>query len=355
MGTPDFAAASLHLLGDSMLENGFLNLTAPGDLSLFIPIFTFAWLTALREHELFSGSKIPYLRHRERILQAIPRFLARPTDEGLFLPPPDPPGRKTWNFCEWSSGLDGEDNPEDGENPTAFYNLYLVEALRAIADLEGDDHLRETAEALGRRTERFFWREEEGCYATRPGDARRHCHIQHLLLALRLVPPERRGRVLASAASPQMIPATFSSYLYLIRALVACGQIAELDGILRRDFDAMTLAGATSFWEVAGGAKGFQSSYGGSLCHGWSCAGLYFDGACRLGVTPLEAGFRSFALEIHPCGLSALSGDVPTPQGPIHVHWKTTDGGQIEVRLRHSAGTRLARVAQNLRVEEEIR
>ena len=350
-GNYDFAAASLKLLGDSMQDNGFLNLTAPGDLKLFIPIFTFAWLAALREHELYSGSRAPYLYSREKILAAVPQFMARKTPEGLFLPPPDPPGRKTWNFCEWVDGLEGHESGENDDHvPTAFYNLYLTEALRAVGELEQDAGLLRTAAELGKRTEAFFWRESEGCYCTRPHLEQCHSHIQYLFLALGLVPEERRQRVIAAAESPRLIGPTYSSYIYMIRAMAACGKIAELDERLRRDFDMMALSGATSFWEVSGGATGF-SSYGGSLCHAWSCAGIYFDGAYRLGITPLEPGFRTFALAVHPAGLSAMSGEVPTPYGAIRIRWKVKDDGTISVHLRHPAEIRPALIADGICLE----
>ncbi len=350
-GNYDFAAASLKLLGDSMQENGFLNLTAPGDLKVFIPCFTFAWLAALREHELYSGRRDAYLYSREKILAAVPQFMARKTPEGLFLPPLDPPGRKTWNFCEWVEGLNGEESSAgDDRVPTAYYNLYLTEALRSVGELERDEELLETAAELGRRTEAFFWREGEGCYATRPNQESCHSHMQYLFLALDLVPEERKPRVIEAATSPRLIGPTYSSYIYMIRAMAACGKIAELDERLRRDFEKMALSGATSFWEVAGGATGF-SSYGGSLCHGWSCAGIYFDGAYRLGITPLEPGFRAFSLSVHPAGLSSMSGEVPTPYGPIRIRWKVLDDGTVRVHLRHPAETRPALIAEGIRLE----
>ena len=125
---------------------------------------------------------------------------------------------------------------------------------------------------------------------------------------------------------------------------------AELNDKLRQDFDRMTLAGATSFWEVAEGARGFGSC-GGSLCHGWSCAGIYFDGAFRLGITPLEPGFRTFSVAVHPAGLSSLEGEVPTPYGPIRIRWKVKDDGTIAVNLKHPAETRPAFIADGIRME----
>ena len=172
------------------------------------------------------------------------------------------------------------------------------------------------------------------------------------MLALGLVPEARKTSVLAAAQSDRVAAPTFSSYIYMIRALAANGADEALDRKLRADFDRMTLQGATSFWEVAAGYRGFSNGYGGSLCHAWSCAGILFDGAYRLGVIPLEPGFKTFALEIHPCGEERLSGEVPTPHGPIRVAWRNAGNGGIKVKLEYPEGTRPARIAPNIRLVE---
>ena len=355
-GNYKFAAASLDLLARSMRDDGFLTLTAPGWIKLFIPIFTFAWLAAMREYELYSGDRSVFERHREAIRRAVKKFTARPAEGGVYLPPVGDAECRTWNFCEWVPGLTGDlphsEGDPDRDAPTAFYNLYLVEALRAVAALDHDDELRREADAIGARTEAYFWNAEAGCYATRRGDAQLHAHIQYLMLALGLVPEARKASVLAAAQSDRVAAPTFSSYIYMIRALAANGADEALDQKLRADFDRMTLQGATSFWEVAEGYRGFSNGYGGSLCHGWSCAGILFDGAYRLGVIPLEPGFKTFALEIHPCGEARLSGEVPTPHGPIRVAWRNAGTGGIEVKLEYPEGTRPARIASNIRLVE---
>lgn len=356
-GNYDFAAASLDLLGHSMQENGFLMLTAPGFLHLYIPIFTFAWISAIREYWLYSGDRRVFERWEAAIRQAIPKFMARSTEEGLYLPPLSAGGIRCWNFCEWVSGLDGslteEAKDRDGSEPTAFFNLYLVEALRAVADLTGEDDLRIQADALGRRVEAYF-RDDASCgYRTRRSESTLHAHIQHLMLALDLVPRERRQEVADLASSDKVVPTTFSTYIYMIRALMANDRCEELEAKLRADFDAMTLAGADTFWETGNGYRGTtRKGYGGSQCHAWSCAGLLFDGAYRLGVIPREPGFAVFDLEIHPCGLDRLAGEVPTPHGPIHVAWEKAIDGRIQVQLTCPAGTRPGRIAPDIDLVE---
>ncbi|MBQ6597757.1 MAG: hypothetical protein IJH79_09415, partial [Lentisphaeria bacterium] len=73
--------------------------------------------------------------------------------------------------------------------------------------------------------------------------------------------------------------------------------------------------------------------------------------AFRLGIMPLEPGFRTFALAVHPAGFSSMSGEVPTPYGPIRIRWKVLDDGTVSVHLRHPAETRPALIAEGIRLE----
>ena len=169
------------------------------------------------------------------------------------------------------------------------------------------------------------------------------------MLALDLVPESRREQVLAAASGNGVASVTFSTYIYMIRALAANGRIAELEAKIRQDLEQMVLAGADTVWETANGYRGTaRQGYGGSLCHAWSCAGLLFDGAYRLGVIPLEPGFKTFALAIHPCGEDRLTGEVPTPYGMIRVAWKKLDNGKIRAELIYPEGTYPARIAPDI-------
>ena len=358
-GNYRFAAASLDLLGHSMQENGFLTLTAPGWKTLYIPIFTFAWISAIREYGLYSGDDSVFKRWRTAIRQAVLKFMARPTEDGLYLPPLSANGVRCWNFCEWVPGLDGNlGTPAadvDGSTPSAFFNLYLVEALRAVAEMDSDDALRQQADDLGKRTEAFFRDPENGCYRTRKGEKQYHAHIQHLMLALDLVPESSREKVVDFSMSDGVVPATFSTYIYMIRALMANGRCAGLEARLRQDFDRMTLSGADTFWETANGYRGTTGKgYGGSQCHAWSCAGLLFDGAYRLGVISLSPGFETFSLAIHPADEERLSGEVPTPHGMIRVAWRKTEYGRIRVQLSCPAGTRPGYIAPDIELVEQV-
>ncbi len=320
-GNYRFAEASLDLLGKSFGRDNLLNLTAPGELGLRIPIFTFAWISALYEHYLYSGSKKPFEKFRSQIDDCINSILAR-SENGLYLPPP---GKHIWNFCEWTPGLDGGE-----ERLSAFYNIYLYEALRNYQHLSGNDYRGN----LGRRIEEAFWDESAGAYRNQVGQAVFQDHIQVIMLANGLVPEARRERVFQTLKSGRLLPLSFSAALYLIPALMEHSPEARewVDAYMQRDFNRMTLSGATSFWETVGGSKDFNG--GGSLCHAWSSVPVYFNGACRLGVTPLEPGFKKFRVKIYPGALFQASGSIPTPYGPIQIEWQRNNG-KIELNLTH--------------------
>lgn len=323
-GNYRFAEASLELLGKSFGTDNLLNLTAPGDLGLRIPIFTFAWISALYEHYLYSGSKSPFEKFQKQVESCIESSLNRRRD-GLYIPPA---GKHIWNFCEWTPGLDGGE-----ELLLAFYNIYLYEALRNYQYLSGKDY-QKTIDDLGERINEFFWDENAGAYRNYLDQDKFQEHIQVIMLANGLVPEARRKRVFQTLKSGRLLPLSFSAMLYLIPALMEHdGESREwVDTLMQREFNRMTLSGATSLWETAGGAKDFNG--GGSLCHAWSSVPVYFNGACRLGVTPLEPGFRKFRIKIYPGTLYHASGCVPTPHGPIRVEWRRCDN-KLTLSLDH--------------------
>lgn len=71
-----------------------------------------------------------------------------------------------------------------------------------------------------------------------------------------------------------------------------------------------------------------------SLCHGWSAAPAYFLSTQVLGVEPGAAGYSHVRVAPHECGLSWAGGAVPTPRGPVHVHWsRDEERWDVEVHL----------------------
>lgn len=79
-----------------------------------------------------------------------------------------------------------------------------------------------------------------------------------------------------------------------------------------------------------GGLWEFKNSTGGvnrptaSLAHGWAASPTVQLTEDILGVTPVDAGYRTWNIQPHPGTLGWARGSVPTPYGDIAVSWRAT-------------------------------
>jgi hypothetical protein len=115
--------------------------------------------------------------------------------------------------------------------------------------------------------------------------------------------------------------------LYMLSALMPLSPQAReyVAAALKRNFDPMILAGATSLWETGKGAADFDGA--GSLCHAWSSLPVYYYYAWVLGIRPLEPGFKKFLLSPCSSGFNAVKGSVATPSGFVCVEWRKSGNG----------------------------
>ncbi|MDD5727664.1 MAG: family 78 glycoside hydrolase catalytic domain [Victivallales bacterium] len=333
-GNYDFARTSLELLGQSLRSDGLLELCAPATVPITIPIFSFTWITALREYVLYSGNIDFFIREEAIVNAVLGAALKIPGGNGLFNPPE---GNHIWNFYEWTEMLDGR-NCDDF--PQALYNLYLVEALNSAAELSGyaepvqASEWGKISEELGITVEKYFRHEKKVSYtqlSPHEFPEQKLCeHVQALMLCLKLVPDFRKNDIIDSLYGELPIQATFSAYPYLIKALMEGNaesrRLAEQHW--RDDFIPMLYSGYTTLWESS-----IPSATGGwSMCHAWSAVSVFACGAYHLGVTPLKPGFRKFQVKPYPGRLPAANGKIPTPYGFIEISWQW-DGKVVRLQL----------------------
>ena len=356
-GNYDFAAVSLDLLGKSFDGKDYIDLIAPGESGLTIPIFTMVWITALYEHMLYSGDDVLVRKYLPQVDTIINSAFERDIDgvPGLYH---TGSGSRIWNFCEWNGRLS-----QVKGHPQAPFNIYLYEAINSAAKIHAmlgntvrQKELVSRAEELGEAVEKFFYNSSKKFYAAGYGSKEKEekaafemnsdlngavCelfeegyeHIQQIMLANELVPEEKRENILENIMSGKLRRIDLSAFRYLIAGMMKSGAEARryLASFLVDSFEGMVFEGATSLWETG---KVFDSFGGGSLCHAWSSVMPYFCAHCILGVTPLEPGFRKFEVKPYPAGLPEASGSIPTPSGFIHVSWKKTPDG-MTVQVRH--------------------
>jgi len=128
-----------------------------------------------------------------------------------------------------------------------------------------------------------------------------------------------------------------------LEALCIDGLQTQVLQEIRDYWGGMLREGATSFWEkYVPTEKGVQHlamygrPYGKSLCHAWGASPVYLLGKYYLGVQPTKPGYEEY--EVRPAlgDLEWMEGDVPTPQGMIHVYM---DRKQIKIRATEGRGT----------------
>jgi hypothetical protein len=347
-GDYDFPAESARLLGQSLREDGLLELCAPARVPITIPIFSLVWICTVRDHYLFSG-KAGLFREFEatirRILEAHLALHDPKTDLfGLFT------GKEHWTFYEWAPGLDFKDGRSFGDDGRfrldAPHNLYLIEAMDALADLLGYEGRRSEAavwrrkaDTLRRAVARFFWDERKGLFFSF-GDRRTRWHFSAATQAQAIVTGTANARqrarlqpriLEADAAKDErerLLPMTLSTQIYGLKAMRGAPERLQRStyDAMTRIYGGMVLKGAGTLWETERGADEFDLA--GSLCHPWSAATLWFTQAYLLGIEPLTPGFARFRVRPHPCGLPSAAGTVPTPRGPLQVSWHR-DGSRL--------------------------
>lgn len=345
-GEYQYPVPSFSLLGDGQRRDGLLELCAPARVPITIPIFSLIWISALRDHCLFSGRTALIKKYRASAQKILETFLEQKDEKtglyGLFH------DDRYWTFYEWAPGLDFKsDKPPFGNDGVfrldAPHNLFLMEAMRAYSD--SLRFLGETKEAatwsklakeLGMAVHKKFWNPKKRVYATF-ADRRKTWHYAELTQALALdnqiVPAKERKQLQNLLFTDNgLVPMTLSTLFYGYRATIGATSKRQ-ESVLahcQKLFGDMLKTGATSFWESPDGAKAFDLA--GSLCHPWSAVPIWITQAYIAGVRPLEPGFKTFTVEPHPCNLPRMKSTIPTPGGPVHIEWDFTKSDKINVR-----------------------
>jgi hypothetical protein len=330
-GNYDFAAASLDLMRKSCV-NGFLSLTEPGDGTLrTIPMFSFAYIVALRDRLLFGDFWDGLKLHLTTVDEIIDNALQY-KDGDLYYLPEDP---RFWHFYEWIGEIS-----QMSRYPQSLWNLYLFEALQAAAFLhdamgngERAQTLAQLAENLGKAVEVTF-RESTHYGVELPGKNRFSYALTQCLMILHgLVPEERMDLLWETFKSGTLLEVTTQNQLFEMDALMNCtpdSRAYYAEAVFRK-YQPMLEYGATTTWETAKGPADMGGS--ASLCHAWSAIPVAYSGRYLLGVRPVEPGFGAFTVKIAPGHLTHAAGEIPTPHGRIRVEWRKESNGGLAVRV----------------------
>lgn len=333
-GEYDFARASLELMGEGLLDDGYLELHTPGKDPVMIPYFTFMWVLGLRDYLQFSGDASFIKKHWSKIEMIVEKRLAE-VKNGLL---PTQTSIAYWNFYEWTDLLSGEpiyrEKPleERIDAPYIMSFLLLIQAVKFISEKISEtsyaEKLSAIEEKMKKECHRLFWneeafgyltyayRDENGVYAAKEGEYAQL--VQAWAVLSGVADGENKKRLLEKLAEKEngWIPCTLSMIRFKYEALlqepkkygkVVFEDIAEIWGN-------MVKQGATSFWETEEGEAAFGKA--GSLCHGWSAMPVYFYYAYLLGIRPVPGETDRFVKEPVFAGIKA-KGQITTFEGTV--------------------------------------
>lgn len=323
------SAANIEQVGRGILPNGFAPCVGPAikdpEKCVWIPMYTFAWMSALAENCFYSGDDRLFLRFSGQIRTMLVAALAIERD-GLYLPPD---GMMRWDYCDpaLEKWVGNSSDP-----PNAFYNLYAREALLELAPLyrrHGEaayaDRLERLAEKIGERCVMRYWDAGHGYFADRIGkDGQKTCfhsHVQYLFLAQGLVPPAERRSFIDRLLTFELPFGSFASLTFLCRGILAYGTDAQLECFhahVKKLYRPMLDGGYDTIWEAPQGPN--YSGGIGCVCQGWAAFPAWYEAHVLLGVRPTKPGYAEYERKPRLLGgMKRVSGRVMTPRGPLTI------------------------------------
>lgn len=350
-GNYEFVRESLRLLGDGLNRDiGYLNLCAPTNYIITIPIFTMVWAVALHEYFLYSND-VSLLEKYQANLEFIYRKIGQRKDDITKLYKAE--NNKTiWNFYEWvddlsnSGDLSDPNHKRDETKIEILFNLYYYEmlvALRKINEVLGNseliEELNQVCEELAANIETTFWNNEKMCYATSFSHGTfanlYHEHVQVAMLKNNLVPEAKKAGLWSFLQTREAVPVSFSPLVYYIDGMFSLNEESRRVAVeyINSKYKKMLNDGATTFYETEDGAAAFGGA--GSLCHAWSSIHIYYYGAKVLGVTPNKDDNKTFEVKPYSCEFKNAQGEVPTAFGNIQIAWQKLDNGAINLQIKH--------------------
>jgi hypothetical protein len=322
--------------GRSLGRSPLVESHVPSGWQCILPAWSFLWMRWAREHfhltgdTSFAQDAMPFL---EANAAGIREHL---TPEGLFR-------IHGWNMFDWAP----MDTPSDGI--VTHQNCLAVMGLRETAGLAretGNSDLAQAWDAMADRIDTavnaHLWSEERQADldCLRADGSPSPVFSQQTQTAAYISGVAKGARAEVCQAIVDTAPAGFVTagspfyMFFVLEALVRQGRFTELLEQIRGYWGVQIAAGATTFWEqyyqpAAGtgpinGASAHRLTR--SHCHGWSAAPTFFLSQHVLGVQPLQPGYEAVRIAPQPGGLAWAHGRVPTPHGPVVVHWEQKDG-----------------------------
>lgn len=268
-GNAAYARANLLLMSKDIREDGLLSICYPCGMDLTIPSFSLYYFMAVREYLDFTGDVSLAEEIYPKLISVLQAFLHHQKD-GLIL---RFGGRNHWNFYDWSEHLEGRLGQEDEAVPDLMINCLFVialEHLRVISSAVGKPFEWEgMMSALRLKIAETFYDETTGAFSltAHGGEFTALGNAMAVLAGI----AEDAGVLCRKIGGGELTECSLSMKCFVYDALLRTDADSWRPFVtdeIRRHYQTMLDAGATSVWETMEGATAFGNA--GSLCHGWS-------------------------------------------------------------------------------------
>lgn len=342
MDTRSQALFSLHLSTDDRLirraiedfaasgnPTGLTESRSPSVEPQFIPGFSLYWIRMIADHVSYVGDRSFTERFIGRIDAVLGYFNDRLSPDGFVISAEG--DGVLWNFVDWTEAWrTSRGVPELGPRRTNTIATFMyIAALRSAASIAGfccrDGLAREYASRACTLTEIVrrgaAWDENAGYYRDSDRGTPQSVHAQMWAVLSEVVQGGAATDLLRRAvADKHLAPCSYATALDLFDALRHAHADECIDWNPWQDMLALNL---TTWAEDTVSLR--------SDCHAWGSVPLQHFPRYILGIAPSSPGFTSAVIDPAPSELDRAEGSVPTPHGPITVHWKRTASGSRDV------------------------
>lgn len=328
-----------HVFSDHFLMEDTLTRLNPAPVTSHvngIPGYSAYWVIGLADYYRQFGSTT-YLQSVLPNLRALLAYMEGDLDEkSLFAN-----RRGGWVFVDWSQDLHGDTPEARRATQFLYYKAFRDGAflLRAAGDPSTAQHFEERAGQIRDAAQHYLLEP-----ATQTFGSRWQSNALAVYSGLATFDQQAaiHSAVFAALDADKLPDYDISPYNYnfFLYAMSKTGDRQIALSWIRKYWGGMLAEGATSFWEgydTRWPKDDFHASlkaddgkgYFVSLAHGWSSGPTAWMMDNVLGVTPDEPGFRRVLIRPDLLDLNSADGEIPAPQGPIHVDLKKADGRLI--------------------------
>lgn len=325
-GARDISLRSLRLAAQSLDRLPMIGAQVPSSWQMLLSAWSFLWGIAVWDFYEYTGDRAALAELWPAVRKNLVAAETHLNPRGLF-------EASFWNLFDWAP-------IEQGHRCVLHNSMFMVgaidAAIRCAAVLgHADDEriLRQLRIRVVRGIESTF-NADRGAYPDAIDDSGKSVgfsqHAQFLAILFDVAPHDRvlmLTKLLREPPKEIVLPGSPFALHFLYGTLEKLGLSEALVDSIRRDYEPILAANATTVWETlprSGDAPAGWPTR--SHCHGWSASPIYYLPRNVLGIRPTGVGGSAFDVRPSLGDLEWAEGSVATPHGPLHVRVERRDG-----------------------------